>query len=287
MRDYTDSTAALRDTDDYEQLIPGKFDAVSGVWVEVACQTDGPMLTELKLLSYNVWFSDRHGYERWLALMQILAEVRPDIIALQELTIERLELLLQQDWVRREYCISDIDGATINPYGVLLLSRLPLVDLRLYDLPSEMYRRLLVAECWLNGQRVKVATVHLESMREETPRRIEQLKTIFSILQNTEHAVLMGDFNFRSPRDRETAHIGPEYRDLWAELHPDDPGCQQLGPSWVVHAQTQGLDRMLVRSPDWQPRAIELLGEQPIVPETPDVYSSDHCGLLGVLEWCG
>ncbi len=43
-------------------------------------------------------------------------------------------------------------------------------------------------------------------------------------------------------------------------------------------------DRILVKSPTLRPLDIELLGTQPISPERPDVFPSDHFGLFASLR---
>ncbi len=57
-------------------------------------------------------------------------------------------------------------------YGVVVLSRRPIRRLHALELPSEMGRRLLVAElaCGLT-----VATVHLESMADSAAARLAQI----------------------------------------------------------------------------------------------------------------
>jgi tyrosyl-DNA phosphodiesterase 2 len=52
------------------------------------------------------------------------------------------------------------------------------------------------------------------------------------------------------------------------------------------HKQVR-FDRILVRSstPSWQPKSIELLGTTSISPDYPNIFPSDHFGLVGKLEW--
>ena len=69
-----------------------------------------------------------------------------------------------KEWIRENYWVSDAHGHTVTPYGVLLLSRLPILRLELHDLPSAMHRRLLLADLSVNGLTVRVGTVHLESL---------------------------------------------------------------------------------------------------------------------------
>jgi len=95
------------------------------------------------------------------ALFTELARRRPDVVALQEVTPELLDVLLEQPWLRDGWQIS---STALLQYDVLLLSRQPIRKLARIDLPSGMGRNLLYAElaCGLT-----VATVHLESTRPE------------------------------------------------------------------------------------------------------------------------
>jgi endonuclease/exonuclease/phosphatase family metal-dependent hydrolase len=92
---------------------------------------------QLKVVSYNVLMdanSELSQYpiedllyteHRWPAVLKIIEHERADIIALQEGTAKFLEQLLQEEWVRRGYYISDYSGNSVNPMGNLILSRYP------------------------------------------------------------------------------------------------------------------------------------------------------------------
>jgi hypothetical protein len=44
------------------------------------------------------------------------------------------------------------------------------------------------------------------------------------------------------------------------------------------------LDRILIRSRTWKPKAVRLLGTEPLSTERKDLFPSDHFGLLAVFE---
>jgi len=277
-----------------EIIHPGKFDPQSGDWCIHTESGPATGLAELTLVTFNVWFDDHYALERCGALLEIVRQCDADVICLQEIKTRYLNFILQQPWVQKDYQVSDFTGRTIQPYGVLLLSRLPLTQLHLHRLPSVMARKLLVAGFELNGQTVEIATVHLESMKAFAPSRKRQLSLIFPALAKSRHAMLMGDFNFcarRSPE--ENAHLDPAYQDMWAALRGDDPGyTEDTGINLMRLEKTQKhkqvrFDRMLVRSstPGWRPASIELLGTGPISADLPNVFPSDHFGLRGTLNW--
>eukprot|EP01087_Luapelamoeba_hula_P022037 TRINITY_DN7815_c0_g1_i2.p1 TRINITY_DN7815_c0_g1~~TRINITY_DN7815_c0_g1_i2.p1 ORF type:complete len:327 (-),score=50.24 TRINITY_DN7815_c0_g1_i2:168-1148(-) len=176
----------------------GEGDASGGDGEGEAAGLDG-----LTFVSYNVWFSQKCQQERATGLFEILSQSNADFICLQEVTPVFLKWLLTEKWAQDNYYISDSSTNTVTPYGVLLLSKHPLNRIELCAMPSNMGRRVLVAEAnvplCVRGQkviqRIKVATVHLESM-DNADMRHEQLATIFPLLQHTDAAFFMGDFNF-------------------------------------------------------------------------------------------
>ena len=247
----------------------------------------------LSLVTYNVWFGEFMWRERFAALLDIVRDCRPDLVALQEVTPRHLEHLLAVEWVRRMYRISDTTGATLQPHGVLLLARLPLRNLALQELPSDKDRKILVAEPGLGSRSLCVGNLHLESSREATPVRLAQLDTILPRLHGVQRTLLMGDFNFDPVQIPEQARVDPYFRDLWAELRPDEPGFTEDTASnrmLLLHKGREKqvrFDRILLRSPrpGWIPESVRLIGTRPITPHQPEVFPSDHFGLAGSLAW--
>jgi tyrosyl-DNA phosphodiesterase 2 len=274
-------------------LYPGKFNQKTGAWHPYMDSAANITATELTLVTYNVWFDQYHLQKRCEALLRVVRDCDADIICLQEITPGYLNQVLRQAWVRANYYVSDYTGSTVQPYGVLLLSRLPTAILRLHDLPSLMARKLLVAELQVNNQTLQVATVHLESIKAFAPSRRRQLEQIFPTLETSKHVVLMGDFNFCSSWLEENANIHPNYQDMWATLRRDEPGYTEdtdinlMRLEYTQKHKQVRFDRILIRTstPGWQPKSIELLGTAPTSPDYPNIFPSDHFGLVGRLEW--
>jgi tyrosyl-DNA phosphodiesterase 2 len=275
-------------------LEPVRFDREQGRWAPAEAGRDLDAAT-LTCLSYNVWFSGIAFEERAEALLRILRSSRADVIGLQEVTPAFLDMLLAQRWVQERYALSDSTGALVSPYGTLLLSRVQPLRCQLYQLPTTMARTLLVAELPLNGTITAVATVHLESTRPLAQVRARQLATIFPLLERYDHAVLMGDFNFCASWPEENGRLDPRYQDLWTAVRGDEPGFTEdtaVNTMRLLHTGKEKqvrYDRMLWRSPNsgWGPARVELLGDEPADPEEPEIFPSDHFGLLGILGWNG
>jgi endonuclease/exonuclease/phosphatase family metal-dependent hydrolase len=257
----------------------------------------------LTLVTYNVWFGEYFRAERRRALVAILRECDADIIALQEVTPSLLRVLQAQAWLRERYRFADV---SVDPYGVLMLTRVPVRRFAVHALPTRMGRSLLVAELDRDDG-LAVATVHLESLHYADTRQ-RQLARIFPVLAAYPHAVLMGDFNLCSswPENR---HLDPRYTDIWPHLRPHEPGWTEdtdlnTMRLLVNNKRTQvRFDRIILRSTGdrWRPRAIDRLGTEPIevAPDraygdrargdrapghrTVAVFPSDHFGLCATI----
>lgn len=276
-----------------EELKPQKFNPEKRLWMDDEDAVTSVSTTKLSFVTYNVWFGKYYFQERCEALLQVVRDCEADAIALQEITPSFLEIILKQAWVQDSYYVSDATGETVQDYGMLLLSRLPIRKLFLYKLPSLMSRKVLVAELCVNEQTFNVATVHLESMNSSASLRADQLSVIFPLLSKLEHSVLMGDFNFCSSWVRENANIDSSYQDLWAVLRSNEPGYTEDTDINLMRLQLKQkekkvrFDRILLcsSSSDWQPQSIQLLGTQPISKEHSNVFPSDHFGLMGSIAW--
>ena len=236
----------------------------------------------LRLVTWNAWFGGHMFDERRDALLAELERRRPDVIALQEVTQELLRGLLGAPWIRAAYHASQRE---VLSYDVVILSRLPIRRVAELELPTDMGRRLLVAElaCGL-----AVATVHLESTQTEGGVRAAQLRVLQPALAaRYPDVVLVGDMNFR-PDDRlENAALDPSFVDTWPALHPDDPGYTVDTEVNTMRLQVRStptrkrIDRVFLRSTHWHARSIELIGTRPVDPD--GTFVSDHFGLETVL----
>ncbi len=277
-------------------LAPGAFDPETNRWRPLHRRTPADLtLSRLTVVTFNVWFAEFEFRRRTTALLRILRECDAEVIALQEVTPRLLAVLLQTPWIRSRYALSDIFGASVEPYGVLLLSRLPIHEWRFHPLPTNMDRSLLTATAHVNGAHFTFAAVHLESLRASAPVRAAQLSRIFSLLKPNAHQVLMGDFNFCAAWGAENDRLAPAYLDLWPAVNPHSPGYTEDPEANPMPREYAGVlppvrfDRVLLRSepPGWAPESMRLLGTEPVDPEHPQVYPSDHFGLAATLLWEG
>ena len=185
----------------------------------------------ISVATWNVWFGEERAAARQRALLGVLASAGtsrtgPDVIGLQEVLPAFADALREGTGPARpfkaflnEYVIS---SNRIRGYGCLLLAKRSLSpQFREVALPTDMGRTLLVADLAIPGVhvRVRVGTVHLESLDNE-PTRKAQLHIARAALLSPASArkavaeeeveegeegkaalaMLMGDFNFDATR---------------------------------------------------------------------------------------
>jgi endonuclease/exonuclease/phosphatase family metal-dependent hydrolase len=302
---------------------PKSFDSSKSSWTTLvggsahnSGSSSSGEVRSLSFVTYNVWFADHMWQERAEALFKIIEQLRPDVACLQEVTPRFINLIQQQTWLRENYIISDKDGITTTPYGVIMLvsKKHCVQSVTLHLMPTNMGRRVLITELFVtlsskqaaDGQsssaagsssdqrrhKIKVATIHLESLHNPQMRRA-QLELILPLLNpmkpksvdqgnDDEHSCssfLMGDFNLcgSSEENLYLTESWPQFVDMWPAVHPDRPHVEGL----TMPGESR-IDRILVCSKVFKPKEIERIGIEPIpgTKQTP----SDHYGLYGTVE---
>jgi endonuclease/exonuclease/phosphatase family metal-dependent hydrolase len=157
-------------------------------------------------------------------------------------------------------------------------------------LPGGQERTVLYGVVQLADRQLLVATMHMESPLDAGAIRAAQLSTIFKQVGSLPEVIVLGDFNFGDGREPESASLDPTFVDLWRDLRPGDPSFtwnmeqSPLARKNSFFGESSGrIDRILMRSATWAPHDIRILGDGPIDPARPDLYPSDHFGLLGIL----
>jgi tyrosyl-DNA phosphodiesterase 2 len=256
------------------------FDAASNRWTaaDVAAGVDRD---ELTVATFNIWFDGYFADDRHRAIADILARDMPDVMVFQEVTPAALDVLSAQPWIRDHY----LRAAAVNGlgnYGMLMLSRLPIIRASYTRLPTRLARGFLRAEFTINGRTLVVCSVHLESGRAALGLRARQLRRIFRALRGVDNALLLGDFNMR---DTENERISPPWVDVWPALRPHDDGFTEDTSINLMRLDSKNkhrqvrFDRVLFKGTGWAAKSIDLLGTQPISSAHPRVFPSDHFGV--------
>jgi tyrosyl-DNA phosphodiesterase 2 len=243
-------------------------------------------LPTLRVCTFNVWFDPFESERRCAAVLDILSETRPDVIALQEVTPRFLSSLLSTAWVRDAYAVSRsklIDAR----YDVVMLSKLPVRHFVAHQISSDMGRKLHALTIQTTRGSLLIAGIHMESMRERTPTRLKQIEECTPILSGADCSVWLGDFN-AAPRSEEDEAIRCAFRDVWAELS-EAPGYTRDTSKNAMLAKVkadrhQRIDRVFLRGDGYQPISVRMLGTAPLPDTDGQVFPSDHFGLIAELE---
>jgi len=224
--------------------------------------------------------------DRAEAILRLIQQRDPDIIALQEVTPTFVKALTSSPWLSQYELVHTLAPAQLSatyhlqePDGMAVLSKWPLeliADNAL--IPSKLRRRMLVVDIQIDDAPVRVGVCHLDSFEQDGTIRARQLAAFFRALAAAENAILLGDFNFGDGQQPETAALDPAYSDTWLALRPGEPGATFGGPAGVR------LDRILVRAARWVATDIGLVGTEPIAIGGTHRYASDHYGVLATLR---
>ncbi|MEU6193017.1 poly(A) polymerase [Streptomyces sp. NPDC047061] len=218
-------------------------------------------------------------------LVRALRDADVDVIALQEVEAELLVLLLGEEWVRAGWTLgTDPRGRDVDACGLLLLSRLPVIEAAHHELGPYKAVTALVVEA--GGRPVVVAATHLSSDHSENGagRRTAELTRIAEGLAGVDaELLLLGDFNDGGHTPQVTLGL----RDAWSEVHGADdttptfdPGGNPLAAISSLTGRASRLDRVLLRGEGLRVRSAELRGD---VPSAEGTYVSDHYGVLAEL----
>lgn len=261
-----------------------RYDNGAG-WVAATALRDASR-SQLSVSTFNVWFDPFFAEKRYQAVADLLAADPPDVMVFQEITDASLEVLLAQPWIREHYLSASIVGRRVGTYGMLLLTRVPVTEVTYTRLPTYARRGFLRADLRVNGARTVVCSIHFDSGKRSASIRARQLGRIFDELTTDSDAIVLGDFNMR---DSENHLVTPPFHDVWPALRPDEDGYTEDTSINDMRYDSTGkkrhvrFDRVLVKGRRWRPMSIELLGTEPISPDHPRVFPSDHFGVRCVL----
>jgi endonuclease/exonuclease/phosphatase family metal-dependent hydrolase/2'-5' RNA ligase len=267
----------------------------SGRWRATGDTADGPDPSPvvpggLRVLTWNTLW-DRYDSDRIDTarrrplLLAALAAADADLVALQEVEPGLLTLLLDAPWVRQHYTLgTDPGGRDVAEHGLLLLSRLPVLEAGLHRLgPHKAVAAVTVRTA--DGP-LTVCATHLSSdhSQDGPARRRAELARIAEGLAGIDGEVLLlGDLNDgRDGPEGPAAVLG--LTDTWSQVHgPEDrtptfdPTTNPLAAVSSLSGRASRLDRVLLRpGGTLRARRAVLLGDRPAAD---GLYVSDHYGV--------
>lgn len=265
-------------------------------------------LARISFLTFNILFDFHHTEEiyssqRYEAILEALRLSEVDVIGLQEVTPAFAERLMAQGWVRDHYYVSEVSLNAIQPYGQVVLSRLPISNLQLYHINK--VKRALFGLIGIGGVPHAFCICHLVSnfssaLDIHTVRQVHLDTLFWELARRASDTLLLGDFNFGD--DEGNYHLSP-YADIWRDLRATDPGFTfdldhntMAKVTMKEDSVCRRYDRMLTNSSVLQPSHVELFGTIPFVAQTLEpqrgttvqrpIHLSDHYGLFCVYDVC-
>jgi len=230
----------------------------------------------LRVMAYNVQQGRSKDGERAHAeQLREMARMRPDVIALSEIDGARIangnsdivRYFADRLRMRTFYGPSPSSGT----FGVALLSRYPIMDARVFYLPSPGEQTAAIeALISAGGARYRVVVAHLGN-NGDWAQQSAILERIRERTRPGERAVLMGDFNFNAYSEQYRATTA-ELDDAWsiAEGRVTEPGAP-AAPSKVDHVFVSRGTRVLASAclgegPSDHPAVFAEIGPSPASP---------------------
>ena len=78
---------------------------------------------KIRVMSYNIWFAKKKWKERGIKLLQMVKEYNPDIFCFQEVTPRFMELMCDNEYIRKCYELTDNTvGSTVIPVMIMYIN---------------------------------------------------------------------------------------------------------------------------------------------------------------------
>ena len=252
---------------------------------------------QISFLSWNIYFPSVKMRERMEALGQIVQTLEPDIIALQEVTLENLALLRNQPWFSRYHMIpADISNEV--DHSVIILSVFPVDKWFAHPFKKAPYknRKVVTAELKnaVSSPKFVTGVTHLVHARYNTLQRELQLKETLQVLSPYDNVCVMGDMNIQSGKAEVDGVVvlPSSWTDAWLSFPGNTDGNgytfdqsknpfaapKSSGNASIIKAR---VDRVFCKLSDFKVKEMRIVGgkltKSKIVP-------SDHYGLFTVIE---
>ena len=156
---------------------------------------------ELRLASWNIHMGvGRDGRRDMVRIAQVIRQIEPDIIGLQEVDNHNRSAVDDLLLLREETGLEAIAGPTMQKtsgdYGNALLTRLPVLEVERHDISFKQRepRGVLIVHLDWGGKRIQVAVTHFGLRPGERRFQVRRLMECLDS-DNRQPLILMGDFN--------------------------------------------------------------------------------------------
>lgn len=170
---------------------------------DISIESNASVLPGIKVMTYNIHRGINKDKKLNLeGIVEVIESSEAEIIALQE--VERFSIRTgfkdQIRYIAEKLSMHYAFGKSISilngQYGNAVLSRYPIEEYELYELPSEGERRTLL-RTMLNvyGNKLVFYSTHLGLNQKERDKQVEK---IITIIGDEEKFILAGDFNTKA-----------------------------------------------------------------------------------------
>ena len=258
-----------------------------------------------KIVTINI-LSDLKLWEkrRWL-ISAGLVDLEPDLVALHEVSITENNTRWLADQLGFPHVhLTPKTGAAGNIEGIAILSRLEVEDRASLDLMTQN-RVAQYVRVRIDGQPVILANGHFLWQPGESPQRQRQIERLLEWLEPIERdypVVIAGDFN-STPDTAAIQIMRHHFVSAYAAIHGAEPEYTAPTPlprskwktirtllNFIRYIRIKDIDLNWRGTLDYifvservQVNDCQIVLDKPS-PRDPDLYPSDHLGLMAVLE---
>lgn len=262
-------------------------------------------MPEIKLVTINI-LNDLSRWEQRRGLLACgLAELQPDLVALQEVRLPQNPARWLAEQMGLEYIyLSPKSGPEASLEGLAILSRLPFENQESLPLGGQ-HRIAQRVQIRVNGLPLALCNGHYFWQPGESAERLRQAERVskwMADMAGNPHRIVCGDFN-GTPETSAVQYLRQHYTSAYAAIHGQEPEytCPTplprsrlasirtflgffllLRPGHIDSKWRGTLDYIFV---DHRLKVLDcrVVLDQP-AQENPNIYPSDHFGLYARLE---
>ena len=249
--------------------------------VQDAPATAGPTV---HVVTLNLYHDQQHWPQRRVEIARVLGDLRPDVIALQEV-LEHEQLQNQAQWLGQAlgyqvHFITNDPPSRPRRYGNALLTRGVVLERGETLLhPLDDYRVAGMVRLLVEGQPLNVYVTHLHWRPEGGAIRARQIDDLLAWIDVTDDglpSVIAGDFNVPTEAP-ELAALRARYDDAWdiLPLPRPPPPPSTLNPHFYPEQRVR-IDHVFLQRGRLASSSVGLLFTEP---DASGLWASDHLGL--------
>jgi endonuclease/exonuclease/phosphatase family metal-dependent hydrolase len=256
---------------------------------------------QLRIVTINILNDLSQWDARRELLAQGLADVQPDLIALQEVNLptKNSAWLAGQLGMQHQY-ITPKSGPESHSEGIAILSRLPIQAAQSLELPGPQGRVAQCVEVLAGDMPLYFANGHFFWQPGESETRDRQVERLLSWIRDISGSlptIICGDFN-ATPETGAIQTMYRQFRSAYLTMHGREPAFTCPTPlkrtlksrlvtlrSYFVYLRPQHINPFwrgtldyIFNDPSSRVTACDLILNQP-AERRPSIYPSDHFGL--------